>query len=369
MKAAIYGGMMSNSTIVVPPTCPTTNCTFPLTPSIAVNASCVKTDYQILGCNDTSCDYLTSTGSQFTLANFNKSFEGVGFATRPSVVTLTSGLFNATAAFAAFDMIGVPYAYEGDYAYLQSNIISSSQCSLWLALSLYNTTVESGVQQQACIDTTINVPDANSRYTGGDTWTFTFPERWQRAAGTRNNNGSDIVYQVDASSWGSLNNAFSSLTSGSVELTDRGYKASSDGIEAIWYGTNNQSAWVQNLALSMTNVVKSASQQGLQRPEFNGTASQLRIDIQWWWLALPAFLTLTSGILLIVIVIRTGRSSVGHWKGNPLTMLLFEVDEKLRQIGTENCDGATPMNVGREIEKKRATLMKMHDGRWLLKGQ
>ena len=66
-------------------------------------------------------------------------------------------------------------------------------------------------------------------------------------------------------------------------------------------------------------------------PEYNGTGYQLGIVVRWQWIILPAALVLLSIIFLIAIIIRTAQSPASAWKGSPLTLLLFGVDQETKQ--------------------------------------
>lgn len=354
MKAAIYNGFMGEDIQEVKPNCPTTNCTFPTTPSIAVCGACSETTNDLGGCDDTYCNYTTSTAKTFSVANFEKTFIGTGFQVAASNINP-----QADAVFAQFEMLGLPFGMKGYDVYPGRPAMTSSACELWLCLNLYSTSVVSGVLHQTAVDSTRKVPGATSTYTGGDSWAFTVPSNWTAANEVISAAAPPIDYTVDASSWNSLYNAFLQLATGTIELTGQGYTlgdGSGDGIEGIWAGTQDQQKWIRNVVTSLTNVAKTGSQtERAQRDEYNGTGYQLGIVVQWWWFTLPVGLLLAAVVLLVITIFRSTEAGIGTLKGDPLNLLLLDVDDSLRQY-----------SVAEELNDKIAILSSGSSRSWRL---
>ena len=86
---------------------------------------------------------------------------------------------------------------------------------------------------------------------------------------------------------------------------------------------------------------------------------------------MPASLVLISIVLLVIIMTRTARSDIGSWKGSPLAMLLFEVDDELKLQSPPAGDGgdwsAAGTGVDSYLAAKKAALERADDGRFRLR--
>jgi hypothetical protein len=107
MKAAVYNGFLEGGIAPLQASCPTGNCTFPVTPTVAVCGECHDVPYTS-SCNATNCQFKLSTGTVVEIANwFSGEVDyGVGF----QVVSRTPSVIGTTRLdFAAFDILGGPY--------------------------------------------------------------------------------------------------------------------------------------------------------------------------------------------------------------------------------------------------------------------
>jgi hypothetical protein len=106
--------------------------------------------------------------------------------------------------------------------------------------------------------------------------------------------------------------------------------AASDAVDAIWSASANLDPWIQRVALSMTNALRNSS--GLpSHALYNGTGYQLGISVRWPWIALPAAMVVLSLIFLAMVMVQTARSPVASWKGSPLAILFFDVDQEMKR--------------------------------------
>lgn len=88
-KAAAYNGILTpNDVKPVAPNCPTGNCTWPLTPLMAVCGACVNSTFKA-NCDDSVCNYTMPSGSVNTFPTGEK-IQGVGF----QVTSSLGALFN-----------------------------------------------------------------------------------------------------------------------------------------------------------------------------------------------------------------------------------------------------------------------------------
>lgn len=69
---------------------------------------------------------------------------------------------------------------------------------------------------------------------------------------------------------------------------------------------------------------------------------ELFIRVRWAWLALPAFLVLSSMGFLVASIIQTQRLRVGVWKSSPPALLYASTDQELHRMvigGMNHPDG------------------------------
>src|SRR5438045_3592183 len=81
LKASICNGMLSDTIAPITANCPTGNCTWPVTPSLAICGQCSPSTYEIY-CESGSCNYTMPSGSVITLMGPDSSM-GSGFAVQP----------------------------------------------------------------------------------------------------------------------------------------------------------------------------------------------------------------------------------------------------------------------------------------------
>ena len=144
------------------------------------------------------------------------------------------------------------------------------------------------------------------------------------------------VFNVSDFAMSYLKVYLSSTINGTIALEETGSIPSSDTVQAIWNTSSDLDSWIINLALSMTNVIRTDTPQ----PDdmYNGTAYHLGYQVRWEWIVLPAALVLLSTLVLIVAVVQTSRSSVSAWKGSPLTLLFTSVEVENRKQAVDRKD-------------------------------
>lgn len=355
VKAAAYNGFLADDITNLEVLCPSGNCTFPSTPSIAVCGDCVATTNSLSNCNSTNCNYTTSLGSTFTLANWTYSgyADGAGFQSQSRRVNNT---VNGNLTLVDFEMLGAPYgtlegAVEGTMPTYDSH-----RCRLWLCVNVYNTSVSNGVQRQSVVDSYSDIPNNSSTgSSGGDLWNFTLPDEWK----------SD-VYSIEALGYQALSQQLGNMVEGTVMLNLEGYEPSSDTVEAVWSGSNNTHDWIQRVALSLTNTVRQVN--SASKLAYDGTGFQLGIGVRWPWLSLPVVLMVMSIFILVIVMIRTARSGVGVWKGSPLTMLLFDIDRNLRQRFDDVDWNGLSTGLDSHLANAKVTIRRTNGERFLLQG-
>lgn len=247
-----------------------------------------------------------------------------------------------------FDMFGAPYnSYSTGW---DNKSTISSECALWMCVQTFNVSTRSAQQIQTVVS---SYSDIDSNLT--EVTEYIFKDLPANLHDTEHKN-----FTVDYEAWGALSAYFAGLVNGTVSLNLESQGFSSDVVEAIWNGTQNLDKWINNLATSMTNNVRTGSP--ISRPLYNGTAYQLGIKVRWVWIALPTAIVLFSLIFLVIIIIKTARSPVEAWKGSPLAFLFFDVDPDTKRTISSHMHKVH--GIENSVGGKRAVLMGQPGGSW-----
>lgn len=353
---------MSASVDPVQAHCRTGNCSWPITPSLAICGGCAPIFPVDTNCNSTACNFTMASGSVFELTTFPNTFaEGVGFQTMETRGQHWNMSVMDHLYITHFDMMGAPYNSIAGTA-TAANMRNASECALWWCINEYNTSFSSGQQTQHVVSSFSEI--SYPQDTSITNYTFKFPNS---TAGTED--GSYTNYTVEFRSMIALQDQFASGSSGygspingTVSLRSGGYLTSSDVTFALWAGTQNQSEWIQTLATSMSNIVRINGQ--VPRTIYDGTAYVQGITIEWWWISLPVATVMGSIILLVIVMIRTARSPVKAWKSNPMALLLFGVDEVIKLAAA---DVALGKGMSNDVGRRTATLGKTEENIWIFK--
>ena len=365
MTAAIFSGLYTTDIAHIDSSCPSANCTYPPTPSLAICGGCVPTKPRLLGCkNNYSCNYTTLSGTNITVPDLQYNDVGNPWFL---VQQTEGGHFNTSsdskrAWLYNFDMIGYDY-YQPVFGPLPT--IRSRECALWYCVNTYDTKVTNTHQNTEVIDTSHTI---NGTYGAANEYTGLYyvdpPPSSRSSISTRPKE----VYTVSWWAEDCILQQLQASFNGTAEYTPEGAQIStSQYVDRLWYHHQNSTDdMMANLARSMTNALRIITPS--TRPQYNGTAYQLGVRVRWEWITLPAFVVLATILLLATVMIRTARIGVGSWKDGPLTLLLFDVDEVITQISAESvAQGRDSPTVLKLLEKQRVTLGKSErGGRWSL---
>ena len=360
MKAAMYNGFMTPNVEAVLANCPRGNCTFPATPTLAVCGDCAPITPVRTTCNQTACNYTMASGSLFELNNMTANDEGTGFQAMSSAGHHWKVSTRDRIWLANFDMMGAPY---GSFSEISLNDMqTASECALWMCVTELNVTIESGKQTQSVVSTlnTLQYGEEDTNYV------FKFPNTTRGAPAGSYTNYTAYWLAITALEYQFQGYQSASMLNGTAFLDLESYGTSSDALDAIWHGTTDQKNWIQNVARSMSNVVRSESP--TRRAIYRGTAYVQGIKVQWWWMSLPIATVGSSILLLVVVMIRTARSDVNAWKGSPLTFLLFDVDQDIRRAVMNARWTDTVSGIEHGVGKRKVTLRRQQDSRWVFKG-
>ena len=241
---------------------------------------------------------------------------------------------NNTLYLSNWEAIGAP-AYSTSLSYERNTTTAASECALWMCVQSFDTRQTNANQSQTVtrsfsqVDPSTN-PISNS-YTGDyDTGADDYTHISFLDLPPDMNPPPSLNFSVLGSAFVALNDYFQTLFTGNISLMQDEQLYSSDYINGIWAASADLNTWIQTVATSMTNVIRTM---GEAEPaiEYDGTGYQLGYDVRWAWIVLPAILVGMSLLILVIIMVKTARSPVQPWKGSTLAFLLMNVDEELRE--------------------------------------
>lgn len=323
---------------------------------------CVPTTNMLSGCHDETCNYTTSLGNTFTLGGWlaDKWYAGNGFQAQLNKFNNTE---SGNLVAVDFEMLGVPYNFSGSKKAGENYTdFLSQRCQIWFCVNVYRTSVSDGQQQQTIVESYADIPNTvDTIYHPDGLWNFTLPERWKKSS----NN-----FSIQAESFTAMQSQLSGMVVGNISMYSTGgdFWPSGDTIEAMWHGSDHARDWIQQAALSLTNIVRPMNP-GPVSSEFDGVGFTLGVSVRWLWLTLPAALTVMSITVLAIVIVRTARSDLGVWKDSPLTMLLFDIDRDLqRQFDQVKWNAlAIVDDADSHVADTRVTLWRTPRGRFQLK--
>jgi hypothetical protein len=360
IKAAVNSGFFNLNIQPLPVTCPTSNCTWPATPSLAVCGGCTQNGFTMT-CNDTYpgevggviCNYTAPSGATF------QNDTGLYFSSIPGQGSVYNASDPTRLYFANWDVGGVDYLSVG-WNEWNSTTFLTYECALWACIQSYTATVKGSEQttlQGTEWPTIIGIQNGTGVYdknsTFGDPLYSSDP-----------NEGSYTVTDIAAYE---LQQYMPSFFIGNatiyIYLGSRGIFYSNDFVEVIYNATINMDldALAKNIALSMSNVFRTA--EPAQDDAYNGTASALSVAARWVWLTLPIVLVALSLLSSMVNIVRTYQNESAPWKGGPLALLVCDIDPQVKATAVANMD--VPGGLEKSIGNVKVVLAKNDQGGWV----
>lgn len=370
MVAAIYSGTLSADIQLLQAECPSGNCTWPSTPSMAVCGECVPSTFEVYSCPPVTpgyCNYTLPSGDSFILSDFRNltslsddSNPTMAFAALP--VSRPSAVFNATNDQRAYVdnwyMFGAPYGARRNELLQFQN----TECALWMCVNTYSTSVQDGRQEETLVDT-FDRFEAPLDSAGQLDTSVTSTWRLHNSSNSSSSQaGATESFTINEWALTALGAFVTGAMNSTVFLEKNGqsYTSSADFMRGIWKGSANPQAWLRNLTLSMTNVVRASDSS--QRAQYEGTPYVLTIRIRWRWLVFPAALVLASVCVLGAVIVKTARSPIPSWKGSLLTLLLFGLDETLREIAISHINQRN--GISKAIGERNVRFRQGKNGLW-----
>ena len=374
MKAAITNAILGGSAQQVPASCPTGNCTWPVTPSLAVCGACSQPPFQT-SCDSRICNFTMPSGVKHSLYNGTGEDNGTGLSPPGTLyasgslfwVTQTNGSVyhrsNSTQTYLTnFDVFGAPFETRPK-DWLEKDMVAW-ECALWMCVQAFKVTTTSSTQTQIPIQNFSTI--ANQTHDLFTDASFdkidTFENLTFAPLPPSMNPAPQSQYQFSIQSALTMSSYLTSAIKGNGGADLRVVSYSSDTTQAIANATTGSlDAWIKNLATSMTNVLRTSTSQagGFDVPVdatpstdavYSGAGYQLAVQIRWPWIVLPALLVLLSLVVLLTTIVRTSLGSIGAWRGSPLVFLFFEVDAGIRRRAVGQIDerGGLQDSVGKE---------------------
>ena len=305
MKASVYDGVFAignNADRNIQHNCPTGNCTWPEFSSLAVCSKCENiTSLVKKACNSSGC-YLLSLPNGPTLS-------GLGGQINATVTNISSSLNQIQASVFKFSTLSSKLMKDSNDAY-------AMECALWYCVQTYTASVENSVISQR-------------------------PLRSWRNDSARLDQYSDLIYNVSAFDPSArtnstifkvshlaakaLNSFMSETFTGSGGINRTGSGFSSDVIQAL-YNTDNLTARLDNLAVSMSNNIRQQND-SVASPSY-GTAwkGETYVSVRWAWLSFPISVAGLALAFLVSTIIETAHRDILVWKSSNLALLFHGQD-------------------------------------------
>ncbi|KAL6721264.1 hypothetical protein ACLMJK_000366 [Lecanora helva] len=313
--------------------------------------------------SEPTCVYDMPSGVQGNLTNFANSDVGVGLQVFKSPGATYNSSEHDKFYLSNFEIVGAPYSIH-DGGSWKFNDTVAAECALWMCVQAFDIWTINANQSQVVVQEFSTVENSNftemldAAHKNVSLINFTFSDLPQDM-----NPVSGIKYSVPGSVFLGMKTFFSNLFNGSIFLNHGTQTPTSDIVQAIWSASVDLDPWIQNVAGSMTNVIRSNAPGQLSL--YKGTAYQLEYDARWPWLILPIVLVVMSFAILVVIIIKTMRSPVQTWKGSPLVLLFLNVEDKMRVRAEGKMNELA--GIEKSIGKRAVELKKDALGNWGLK--
>lgn len=341
MTGAIYTSLYATS---LPDqdlfTCPSSNCTYPITPSLAVCGAC----------HDLSSEVIEYEDYGVSLYRLPRGPE-VGILVAMNVTATNDS--SQTISFTNLGPIIASFAYVNT-TYTLNDTPQAGECALYLCAQEFEAEVRQGRLTQTVVRSwTKTVPKP-----------ITYNQTVADRAGTRNwsyyddirvdtegmqGKSAGLDFNVSIKAFLAMQKIMVPLLQGDITTGEHGYSFgqvfSSDVMQRL-YSTSNMTALVDRIASSMTSSIR-RNPAPLAMVDYNNPytpvptypipiypGESLRelpfVHIVWPWIILPAITVLFSNAFLVYAMIRTRQVrknlDVGVWKSSCLPVLYHGLD-------------------------------------------
>ena len=366
MAAAIYHGLISGEHQSINPHCPSGNCTWPITPSLAVCGGCEEPEFSLVNCYNHSnhygfqpngfCNYSLASGLYAELYDVTKlsdlasgpypGFHSISYLRGPAGQDADPRVF-----LCQMELFGFPFE-DGRFQTYDPTLIYH-HCSIWACVQYIQTSVRFG----QLYENVVSIDDSN------------WPSDGKMIPFGVLNATRDTDKQIQfAASFAALTATWSYLMenlNGSVGISSTGKDFSNENIRWIWNGATHADTWIKGISTRMTNVLR-LNQTQTQRDEYKGVQFELAVKVRWPWVVLPVVLVISSIAFMFTVIARTASSTVCSWKGSPLTTLIFGLDTVLLDTAKDRVEERDGIN--KAVGMRKFRLSNMQDGRRMFVG-
>jgi len=121
--------------------------------------------------------------------------------------------------------------------------------------------------------------------------------------------------------------------------TYTGIDYSSNTIGATWNASSDQDNWIENIALAMTNSIRT-NHRVPTNPFYAGKAYRTAtfVRVRWGWLAFSIAMLSLSTLFVFISIFQTQQSRVPAWKNNPFAFLLMGIEQNIKNKAEGNME-------------------------------
>ncbi|KAI0097971.1 hypothetical protein GGR51DRAFT_566012 [Nemania sp. FL0031] len=348
LQAAFMSSLFNTNATPPMGVCPTGNCAWPTTPTLAVCGACsdVK-DRALLIVGNSSLSYTLSwpglpqdwtTNTTFTL--LWSDFQDIA---RQDMSDYNRGglpelLIEGRVTLANFNFIGIPPLYADLIDRLQpfnathiNNLVVAHHCSLFFCIQAYSSNATDGRTTQRLEATwdQWQLKDEND--------TILRYEIVQDGAPKKLNVTNSAEFQISYNSVYGVYENLLPLLNGSVPFVESPI-SHINLMQWFWNASNSTTTmdtFIQQISDNMSSFFRTfrSSKMGFDtRFAPNVFVETTFVVVRWQWLAFPLGLLITGHIFLAATIWHTRRLRVRPWKGHRIPFLLADVDDIVKQL-------------------------------------
>ncbi|EXJ63428.1 uncharacterized protein A1O5_11477 [Cladophialophora psammophila CBS 110553] len=157
------------------------------------------------------------------------------------------------------------------------------------------------------------------------------------------------TYKINTYDWQMMASFLAATFSyqGSDVLSD----TDNQGVPIMLYYARDLPAMIQNLANSLTNMIRTSPDSTLVAGE--AFRSEAFIKIHWPWISLPAIVVFSSNSLLVIMMIQSHRKRSPIWKSSVLALLFHGLKPGTTNTADEHVTSLWDMELLAERKKVR----------------
>ena len=321
IQSTVYDGTFLNNSASSPqPQCLTGNCTWPLFSSLAFCSTCQPFSWQSSSevCNHdgSQCNYTLPSGVNvnYTDSTVVALYATSGNSTDNKTFPTVAGIHNPLVA------LGV---LKWDDNHDEHQPVEASECSIYVCVNTYNVSMNQGILRSAILKKWYNHSiNLDWTHDASETAILTPPPKDLSSA------TADSDFAI--SNFAPLVSYLTGLLEGALDgknTLDASDSNTATLVQAIHNGAKVTSSVVENIALVVTNAMRSANG---TYDAVTGSAweRQTFIHVRWIWLTLPVLLVFSSLFLLISVMLESWGQGVTVWKSSALAVIFHGLDKE-----------------------------------------